>query len=108
MNETNDILREFLNSRPKPSDFIAQKPVDDVQEFFNSMASTVRKFTPLAIARIKLKIAQIVGEEEIAWAEEAARVQSIQYLDVYVHPQQPPANLTEQQPANERETQMEQ
>lgn len=73
MDTTNEILREFLDSRPKPSDFMPPKPADDVQQFFDSMASTVRKFSPLAIARIKLKIAQIVGEEEIAWAEEVAR-----------------------------------
>lgn len=37
------------------------------------MASTVRIFSPLAIARIKLKIAQVVGEEKITWAENASR-----------------------------------
>lgn len=78
--ETNEILREFLANRPKASDFIPQKPADDVQQFFDSMASTVRKFTPVTIAKIKLKIAQIVGEEEIAWAEEQARMQVI-YVD---------------------------
>lgn len=72
MSETN-VIREFLAQRPNPFDFLAQKPADDVQQFFDSMSSTVRKFTPLTIARLKLKIAQIVGEEEIAWAENAAR-----------------------------------
>lgn len=73
MSETNLILHEFLTQRPNPFDFLPQKPADDVQSFFDSMASTVRKLTQLAIARIKLKISQIVGEEEIAWAENAAR-----------------------------------
>lgn len=73
MSETNDMLREFLAQQPNPFGFLAQKSADDVQQFFDSMASTVCKFTPLTIARLKLKIAQIVGEEEIAWAENAAR-----------------------------------
>lgn len=77
LNETNDILREFLSSRPKPSDFVPQKPNDDVQQFFDSMASTVRKFSPVSIARIKMKIGQIVGEEEVAWAEAQSNVQYI-------------------------------
>lgn len=63
--DTNEVLKEFMTQRPKPS----EKPSDDIQQFFDSMASTVRKFSPLTIAQIKLKIAQIVGEEEIAWAE---------------------------------------
>lgn len=84
--ETNDILREFLAQRPKPSDFLPQKPDDDIQQFFDSMASTVRKFSPLSIARIKLKIAQIVGEEEIAWAENAAREANQQVEYVYLSP----------------------
>lgn len=75
--ETNEILREFLANRPKPSDFLPQKPADDVQQFFDSMASTVRKFTPVSIAKIKLKIANIVGEEEIVWAEEQSRFQVV-------------------------------
>lgn len=68
-NETSEILHEFLANRPKPSDFIPQQSADDIQQFFKSMEATVRKLSPLAIARIKLKIANIVGEEEIAWAE---------------------------------------
>lgn len=48
--DTNVILREFLAQRPKPSNFLPQKPADDVQQFFDSMESTVRKFTPLSIA----------------------------------------------------------
>ncbi|XP_055321618.1 uncharacterized protein LOC129577869 [Sitodiplosis mosellana] len=64
--ETNGILHEFSAQRPKPSDFMPQKPADDIQQFFDLMASTVRKFSPLSIARLKLKIAQIIGEEEIA------------------------------------------
>lgn len=39
--------------------------------------STVRKFTPVTIAPIKMKIAQIVGEEEIAWAKNLERMQII-------------------------------
>lgn len=72
---TNGILRDFLDSPTKPSNILPQIPADDVRQFFNSMATTVGKLTPLAIARIKLKVAQIVGEEEIAWAEAAQNVQ---------------------------------
>lgn len=57
--EINDILREFLANRPKPSDFLPQRPMDDLQSFFNVMCDTVRKFTPLQIAKIKLEIVQL-------------------------------------------------
>lgn len=67
--DTNEIVRAFLNSRTKPYDFLPPMPADDVRLFFAAMASTVRKLSPLAIARIKMKVAQIVFEEEIAWAE---------------------------------------
>lgn len=75
MIDTNEIIREFLSSQPKPSDSMPQKPNDEVQQFFESMATTVRKFSPLAIARIKMKIAHLVGEEEILWAENQANIQ---------------------------------
>lgn len=79
--ETATFLREFMSRRPMLSDFLPQsKPADDTQQFFDSMAATVRKFSPLAIARIKLKVGQIVSEEEISWAEEQARTQII-YVD---------------------------
>lgn len=81
LSETNLILREFLSQRPKPSDLLPMKPVDHVQTFFDSMASTVRKFSPLEIAKIKLKISQIVFEQEIAWAESAARAEVIYVAD---------------------------
>lgn len=70
ISDTNDLFREFLSNRPKPSDFIPQKPDDDIQTFCDSIAKTLRKLSPLAIARAKLKIANIVGEEEIAWAQQ--------------------------------------
>lgn len=82
-----------MESRPKPSVFLPQKPVDDIQQFFDSMASTVRKFTPLAIARIKLKIAQLVGEEEIAWAE-LQTTQNYQYVFVPTSESTMPETLT--------------
>lgn len=66
--ETTEMLREFLANRPKPSDFIPQTPVDDIQHFLNSIAVTMRRLSPLSIARLKVKIANIVGEEEILWA----------------------------------------
>lgn len=75
--ETTAIMREFLATRPKPSDFLPKQPDDEIQIFFNSMAATTRKFSPLSVARLKLKISQLVGEEEIAWAEDVARTQVI-------------------------------
>lgn len=68
--ETSEILREFLANRPNPSDFMPKKPIDDIQHFLDSIAVTMRRLSPLAIARLKLKIANIVGEEEIAWAQQ--------------------------------------
>lgn len=72
--DSSDILREFIACRPKPSDFLPQQPQSAVHKFFESMADTVSKFSPMAIARIKLKIANIVGEEEIAWAQESMQI----------------------------------
>jgi len=63
-------LCEFLANRPKPSDFVPEKPVDDIQQFCDSIAATLRKLSPLAVAQLKVKIAGIVGEEEIAWAQQ--------------------------------------
>lgn len=68
--ETSEILRDFLANRPNPSDFIPKKTDDDIQHFLDSMAVTMRRLSPLAVARIKVKMANIVGEEEIAWAQQ--------------------------------------
>lgn len=79
------MLDTLLNQCPNPSDSTAQKPADDVQKFFDSMASTVRKLSPLSIAKIKLQVSQIVGAEEIAWAENAnllkIKTESVEILD---------------------------
>lgn len=85
--ETSEILRELLATRPSPSEFGAKQPNDDIQHFLNSMAVTMRRLSPLAIARIKLKIGTIVGEEEIAWAEQ----NPVQY--VYLDSNAPDDNL---------------
>lgn len=82
MTEANVILHEFLANRPKPSDFLSQKPTDDIQQFCDAMASTVRKFSPLQIAKVKLKISQVVGLEEIAWAEAQAQMQARMFLPI--------------------------
>lgn len=83
---SNDILREFLHrKRPDPIDFLPPKPQekDAIQQFFDSIATTVRNFPPLSIAKIKLKIANIVGEEEIACAERnEAMVGSVQFINL--------------------------
>lgn len=80
-NEHTEILREFLNRRqPNPMDCLPSKPSalkDSLQQFFESIASTMRTFSPLAIARIKLEISQIVGKEEIACAERIENVEII-------------------------------
>lgn len=70
--ETNDVLLEFLQrKRPNPINFLPPKPSekDALQHFFDSIASTMRNFPPLSIAKIKLQIANIVGAEEVACAE---------------------------------------
>lgn len=76
-----DILREFINRKqPNPMDFLPPKPPapkDNLQQFFESIASTMRSFPPLSIAKIKLQISKIVGEEEVACAERNAAVEII-------------------------------
>lgn len=57
-----------------PVDFLVpkpQEPKDSLAYFFESIASTMRTFDPITIARLKLKISRMVGEEEIAAAEKA-------------------------------------
>lgn len=106
-NETSEILREFLANRPKPSDFIPQKPVDDIQHFLHAIAVTMRRLPPLAIARIKIKVANIVGEE-IPWAEQNP-VEYI-YLDSNTLNQttaQPTEQSTEQSTVQSKSTEME-
>lgn len=70
--ESSDFLRDLFINRPKPGDFIQQRPRDDLQSFCDNMCDTMRKFEPLAVAKIKLEIAQIVSKHEIEWAEAAA------------------------------------
>lgn len=58
------ILRDLpIRKLPNPIGFIPSEPED------NSIASTMTTFTPLTIARIKMQISRIVGQEEIACAE---------------------------------------
>lgn len=78
-NKQADILREFLNHKqPTAIEFLPPKPPeppepkDSLQQFFEAIASTMRTFSPVSIAKIKLKISQIVGEEEIVCAEKNA------------------------------------
>lgn len=73
--DTSEILREILNRKPPdPFDFLPPKPpepTDHIQTFFDAMASTVRTFPAVSIARVKLQISKIVGEEELACAVSA-------------------------------------
>lgn len=82
---TTDVLREFLQrKRPNPMKFIPPTPPQKcgVQQFFDSMATTVKTFPPLSIAKVKLQIANIVGEEEIACAERnASAIQTVQLIN---------------------------
>lgn len=61
-------------------DFLPLKPSapkDNLQQFFESIASTMRTFPPLSIAKIKLQISKMVGEEEVAIAERNAAVEIV-------------------------------
>ncbi|XP_031639821.1 transcription factor Adf-1-like [Contarinia nasturtii] len=94
--ETNDILREFMATRPKPADFFPPKSPDELDTFFESLAKTMRKFSPLVIAKLKLKMSQMVGEEEIAWAENSARIEQ-QNLEFIYLPVQTPSEPQQQE-----------
>lgn len=76
-----EILQELLNRKPpNPIDFLPPKPPapkDGLHHFFESIESAMRTFSPLAIARIKLQISNIVGEEEIACTERSASVEVV-------------------------------
>lgn len=67
-----ELLREFINRKqPEPINLLpTPKPKDNLSRFFDSIADTMRTFSPLAIANIKMKVSQLVGEEEIAMASQ--------------------------------------
>lgn len=78
--DTSEMLREFLNRKPpNPVEFLPPKPMpkDSLDQFFDAIASTMRTFDQLTIARMKLQISQIVGKEEIACAERLANIQVV-------------------------------
>ena len=53
--------------------------LDNVDKFFSSICDTVKQFPKEEIAKLKLKISQLVGEVEVRLAEEEARrVSSVQ------------------------------
>ncbi|XP_039961007.1 uncharacterized protein LOC120775079 [Bactrocera tryoni] len=64
---------EPLPPKPPKAPKLAQN--DSLQIFFESIASTMRTFPPLSIAKIKLQISQLVGNEEIALAERNANTE---------------------------------
>lgn len=68
-----ELMREFMASRkPNSLEFLPPKPKpkEPLEIFFESIYSTVRTFPPKSIAKLKMKISQLVGEEEIALAEQ--------------------------------------
>lgn len=76
---TESLLRMLVNRKqPSALDFLPPKPKDNLAQFFESIASTMRTLPPVSIARLKLKISQLVGEEEIAVAESNALADSSQ------------------------------
>lgn len=83
------VLDTFFAHRPAANEFLPSERIDELDQFFLSMAATVRKFPAVSIAKIKMGIAQMVGQEEIVWAEkkdakeaekEAQSQQVVQYV----------------------------
>uniref|UniRef100_A0A034VDA4 MADF domain-containing protein n=1 Tax=Bactrocera dorsalis TaxID=27457 RepID=A0A034VDA4_BACDO len=66
-------LVEPLPPKPSKTPKLAQN--NSLQIFFESIASTMRTFPPLSIAKVKLQISQLVGNEEIALAERNANTE---------------------------------
>ncbi|XP_011177194.1 uncharacterized protein LOC105208837 [Zeugodacus cucurbitae] len=67
-------LVEPLESKPSKAPYMLAKHYS-LQIFFESISSTMRTFPPLSIAKIKLQISQLVGNEEIALAERNANTE---------------------------------
>lgn len=68
-----DVFKEFLNREtpvPITNDSLPRikSSKDNLAHFFDAIADTMRSFPPLSIAKTKLQISKIVGEEEIALA----------------------------------------
>lgn len=84
VDEQNELLQAiFVRNRPESLPPPPSPPKDNLDHFFESIANTMRTFSPLAIAKIKLQISQIVGYEEISIAERHASSHHIEcaYVD---------------------------
>ena len=80
-----DLIYELISSRkPNPVDFLPSTsvPKDHLDHFFESLASTMRTFPALSVAKFKLKMSQLVGEEEVSLAQQAQLTQI-----VYIQPE---------------------
>lgn len=79
--DATEMLCQYLANRkpPTPLDFLPSKPApkDSIDTFLESIGATLRTFPPVSIAEMKLKIAQLVGEEEIALARRNAATQFV-------------------------------
>lgn len=60
--------------QPNPVDFLKPTPKDHLDLFFESICSTMRTLPALSIAKLKMKISQLVYAEEFALAEAEAYV----------------------------------
>lgn len=75
-----DLLYELISTRkPNPVNFLQPKtkPKDHLDHFFESIASTMRTFPAISIAKLKLKISQLVGEEEVLLAQQEQLTQVV-------------------------------
>lgn len=79
---TTDLIYELISSRkPNPVDFLPTTtvPKDHLDHFFESLASTMRTFPALSVAKLKLKMLQLVGEEEVSLAQQRQSTQFVYF-----------------------------
>lgn len=77
--DPSELLYELISTRKSnPVDFLPSSvPKDHLDHFFDSLASTMRTFPALSVAKLKLKMNQLVGEEEVSLAQQTQTAQIV-------------------------------
>lgn len=99
--DPSELLYELISTRKRnPVDFLPPSvPKDHLDHFFESLASTMRTFPALSVATLKLKMSQLVGEEEVSLAQQPQTAQIV-YIQ---QPNEVFTNLIAENDSNETE-----
>lgn len=81
-----NIAKDMKDSQNKKMEFIQQfvQPKTELELFFASLCKTVEKFNPLAQAKAKISISNIVSQMEIEHLENMMTVEAIESLPIMI------------------------